>query len=396
MIAAQRVTAIPRSGIRSVLERAGDPGIINLAAGEPDFDTPPHITRAAVEAMSGGATHYTHGRGLPELREAYVAKLAAENELTGYRPDRHVVVTAGALNALAATFLAVVNPGDRVLVPDPGFANYAAQIQLAEGVPVAIPFPHELGFQPDFERLEQLAKTASVLIVNSPANPTGVTLSPDVLSRIADIAERQNLLVIADEAYEHLIYGDSQHRSFAALPGMRKRTLTVHSMSKSWAMTGWRIGFVAGPEPLIAEIAKAQEHLIGCPPAMTQWGAVAALTGPIDSRQEMVRRYTQRRALVLEAFALIPEVELVVPDGSFYVFPRFAYPERGNDLAQRIADTAGVLAVPGSAFGSGSGQHLRFSYAGPEARLQIGLERLVDSFRLTPAESGAHKIGEQQ
>lgn len=368
---------IPRSGIRQVLDGVASNDIIALAAGDPDFDTPTHISDSATAALRRGATHYTNGRGIIELRVAWSEKLARENGLAGVSAESQIVVTAGALNALSASLLSVVNSGDRVLLPDPGFANYQAQVLLAGGVPVAVPHPHRLGFVPDYDQLDSLAKTASVLIVNTPGNPTGTVLSEDHLRSIADVAIARDLLVIADEAYEHLVYQGSRHVSIASLPGMAERTLSIHSLSKSWAMTGWRVGFVSGPADLIDLIAKAQEHLIGCPPAMTQWGAVAALTGPLDARREMVARYAARRAMVVDALTGLHDVDLVVPDGAFYVFPRFDIGTTGIELAQRVADEAGVLAVPGIAFGSEGAAHLRLSYACDETVLQRALERLV-------------------
>lgn len=373
----ERMLRIPRSGIRRILDRTASGNLVSLAAGDPDFATPGHIIGAATAALAQGATHYTNGRGLIELRTAWAEKLAAENELAAVDPETQIVVTAGALNALSASLLSVVNAGDNVLVPDPGFANYQAQVLLAGGNPVPVAHPHSHGFAPDLTQLDSLAADASALIVNTPGNPTGTVLSEDQLRAIADIAIRHDLIVIADEAYEHLVYGEGRHISIASLPGMADRTLSIHSLSKSWAMTGWRVGFVAGPADLVDLIAKAQEHLIGCPPAMTQWGAVEALSGPLTARTEMVRRYARRREMVLEALADLPDVDLVTPEGAFYAFPRFDIGVTGVELAERIADEAGVLAVPGIAFGDEGAAHLRLSYACDEAVLEQGLDRLV-------------------
>lgn len=374
--AADRIQAIPRSGIRRLLERVGSPDHIDLVAGDPSFGTPPRIIAAAKSALDEGATHYTHGRGIRALREMWVRKLATENCVTGLDPEFNTIVTAGALNALSATLLSIVNPGDRVLIPDPGFANYWSQIRLAGGTPHGVPFPFSREFNPDLNALHDAAPTARVMIINSPGNPTGKTLSRDVLQQIADIANQNNLLVISDEAYEHILYDDAKHTSLASLPGMAQRTLTISSMSKSWAMTGWRIGFVAGPAALIEQIAKVQEHLIGCPPAMTQWGALEALSTASCDRTSMVEAYAERREMVLETLSQIPCIDVVKPDGAFYVFPRFNISPRGEDLAEYLANTAGVLMVPGSAFGRQGDRHLRMSFAGPTDRLEEGLARL--------------------
>lgn len=348
----------------------------DLAAGDPDLATPVHVVEAAHEAMLRGMTHYTHGRGLIELRRAFAEKLRVENRIPA-DPDLEIVVTAGALNALSATFLSVVDPGDRVIVPDPGFANYRAQIAIAGGVVTPLPHRHAAGFQPDLGELEQLAAGARVLVLNSPANPTGAVLTEQILSGIADIARRHDLIVVSDEAYEHLIYDGQRHVSIAALPGMAQHTITIHSMSKSWAMTGWRIGFATGPHSLIEQIAKVQEHLIGCPPAMTQWGALAALSGPSTERDLMVERYARRRELVLETLLPFPQVELVAPAGAFYAFPRLDLGREGLELASAVADGAGVITIPGTAFGSEGSAHVRISYAVSDASLGEGLDKLA-------------------
>lgn len=376
MRASDRVTAIPRSGIRAVIERAGRPGVVSLAAGDPDFSTPQHIVDAAVAALGRGETHYTHGRGIPELREAIARKLEIENGVSAVDPATDVVVTAGALDALAAVFLSVVDAGDRVILPDPGFANYVSQVLLAGGRPVPLAHTHGSGFLPDLDRLEELAADATVLVVNTPSNPTGAVLPREVLAAIADIATRHDLLVVSDEAYEHLVYDGAEHVSMAALPGMAERTITIGSLSKSWAMTGWRIGYAVGPAAVLDAVAKVQEHLIGCPPAMTQWGAVAALTGPTQARDEMVARYATRRDAVVTALSDLHGVDLVAPGGAFYAFPRFDLGLAGDALALRVADEAGVVGVPGFAFGTVGAHHIRFSYAVPDETLGRALDRL--------------------
>lgn len=375
-VGSERVSTIPRSGIRSVLERSGEPDVVSLAAGDPDFETPEHIVVAATDAMRSGQTHYTHGRGLVELREAFTEKLRTENGIAA-DASTDVVVTAGALNALAAAFLSTVDSGDRVLVPNPGFANYQAQVRLAGGIPVGLAHCHEDGFQPDLDELDRLAPSAKILVVNTPGNPTGAVIDRDRLAAVADLARRHDLLVVADEAYEHLVYAGAEHHSIATMPGMSQRTLTISSLSKSWAMTGWRTGFVTGPATLIALIAKVQEHLIGCPPAMTQWGGVAALTASTAARTRMVERYAQRRRLVVDAFEHVPRAELVAPRGAFYAFPRFRVGLSGYELAAAAADEARVITVPGIAFGTNGADHLRLSYATTESALAAGLERLT-------------------
>jgi aspartate/methionine/tyrosine aminotransferase len=388
-VASHRVRILPRSGIRRVLERPTAPDAVSLAAGDPDFATPAHIVAAANKAMFRGETHYTHGKGLIELREAFARKLRMENGIDRMDPAQHIVVTAGALNGLAASFLAIVDPGDEVIVPDPGFANYEAQILLAGGRPIPLASGHATRFLPDLDQLERLAKTATVLVVNTPGNPTGAVIDRETLAGIADIALRYNLLVVADEAYEHLVYDGVRHVSLATLPGMRERTLSIHSMSKSWAMTGWRIGFVSGPATLIDSIATVQEHLIGCPTTMAQWGAFAALSGPTGQRSAMVEHYARRRDLVVASLDGVPGLDLVAPVGAFYAFPRLDIGLEGYELAEAISDGAGVVTIPGVVFGSQGRKHVRLSFALPDDTLAEGLDRLADWLRLRAGSSVA-------
>jgi aspartate/methionine/tyrosine aminotransferase len=227
----------------------------------------------------------------------------------------------------------------------------------------------------DVAELERLAPSARLLVANTPGNPSGTALNRTVLEPVADVARRHDLLVVADEAYEHLVY-DEAHVSIASLPGMAERTISIHSMSKSWSMTGWRVGFAT--PPLVGEITKAQEHLVGCPPAMTQWGAVAALTGSTEERDAMVDRYRSRRALVMDTLDGLPGLELVIPTGAFCAFPRFEIGLSGFALADAVVDGAGVITIPGITFGDGGAHHLRLSSALPEDRLSEGLNKIAE------------------
>jgi aspartate aminotransferase len=373
--AARRMAAIPRSGIRGTLERARRDEVVNLAGGDPSFPTPEHICAAAYEAARVGVTHYTHGRGIPALREAFAAKLEQENGLLGVDPEGEILVAAGALNALAAAFLALLDPGDEVLVPDPGFANYQAQVILAGGRPVPLPLRAEDGFLPSRERMEEaVTPRTRAMVVNSPANPTGAVLPLGDLETIVSFAAEHDLILISDEAYEHLIYPPARHISTATVHGARDRTVSIFSLSKTYAMTGWRIGFAIAPAQIAEEIAKVLEHVIGCASSVSQAAGLAALTGPFEPVVEMVAAYGRRRQRVLDALDGLPGVALVPPLGAFYAFPDVGEP--GEVVAERLVSEAGVLVVPGSAFGEGGRHHVRLSFAVEESTLEEGLRRL--------------------
>lgn len=371
---ARRVATVPRSGIRAAAESLS-PDLANLAAGDPSFATPAHICAAAVQAAQHGATHYTHGRGELELREAFADKLARENGLVDVDPEREIVVTAGALNALAAIFQALLDPGDEALVPDPGLPNYGAQVLLAGGRPVPAPLDSSSGWCYDLDGLERrVTPRTRLLVVNSPANPTGAVLPGEHLRALAEFARVHDLIVVSDESYERLVYPPAGHRSFAALPGARERTISVFSVSKSYAMTGWRIGFTVAPAALSDVLLTVQEHLIGCPCSVSQAAAVAALRGPSTVVHRMVDEYRRRRDLVVKVLGGLAGVDLVPPAGGLYAFPRVD--SLGSDPAAVIAARARVRVVAGEAFGEVGSGHVRLSFAGKTGELQVALERL--------------------
>lgn len=374
---APAASRIPRSGIRETLEQGLRSDVCNLAAGDPVEATPSHVISAAQAAMLAGHTHYTDGRGLIELREAFAAKLIAENGFSAVDPGTEVVITAGALNALAATFLSLVAPGDRVLIPDPGFANYRAQVLLAGGVPVAMPYPAQLGHMPDVDWLRVNAATGRVLVLNTPNNPTGAVLPEAVLREIAEIAVRQDLVVVSDEVYEHFVYDQCAHTTIGSFEGMADRTITIMSASKCWAMTGWRIGFAVGPVAVMTTLASVQEHLIGCPSSIGQWATLAALNGPPAPGDQIVQALTKRRELLIEGLQDLPGITLVRPQGAFYAFPAIDESIAPGPPAKTLLEDVGVLGVPGTAFGDTSDRHVRLSFAGGEEQLRGALARIV-------------------
>lgn len=370
---ARRLSEVPRSGIRDAIETpAGN--VIDLASGDPSFPTPAHISEAAAQAARSGQTHYTHGRGEMRLREALARKLALENELSGVDPELDIVVTSGGLNGLAGSFQALLDPGDEVLVPEPGFANYAAQVMLAGGRPSPVPLLPERQWSYDFDALARaVTRRTRILVVNSPSNPTGAVLARTELEALAEFAAQHDLVVVSDEAYEELIYTRS-HQSFATCEGARDRTVSVFSLSKTYAMTGWRVGYVVAPPTLASEIAKVQEHLIGCPSSVSQAAALAAVTGPKETIVEMLAEYRRRRDLTVAGLQGAAGVTCVTPAGALYAFPHFA--SLGADPASALLERARVQVVPGEAFGRNVPQYIRLSFAGDPGELEKGLARI--------------------
>ncbi len=380
---AERMERIPFSGIRRIfeaaaaLEREGR-DIVHLTVGRPDFDTPEHIKRAAREALDAGLVHYTSNYGLVELRRAIVRKLAADNGLA--YDESEVLVVQGASQAIAVAIQGFLGPGDELLVPSPAYLNYLHCATLAGAVAVPVPLRDENDFQLDPDDvIERITPRTRMLVVNTPQNPTGAVCPPDVLRRIAEIACERDLLVLSDEIYEKLVYGGFEHASMAAFPGMKERTFTVNGFAKAYSMTGWRIGYVAAPKPLIDVMVRIVQYTTVCPTSFAQAGAVAALEGPQEPVARMRAEFDRRRHLVQQRLAAVPGLTCARLQGAFYAFPDVtSYGLSDDDLADRLLVEAGVAVVPGSAFGPGGAGHVRISYATDYDRLAIGLERLAD------------------
>ncbi|MEM3072831.1 MAG: pyridoxal phosphate-dependent aminotransferase [Candidatus Bathyarchaeia archaeon] len=378
----ERSKSMPISGIRVIFEIAQKmKDVVRLEVGEPDFDTPKHIKEAVVKALEEGYTHYTSSAGLIELREAIAEKLRRENGIS-VDPENEVVVTVGASSAINLSLLTLIDPGDEVLIPDPGWPQYQGQICLSGGVPVGYPTPESMEFRPDFNALEnKITEKTKVLIVNSPNNPTGAVLTKDDLEKLAAIAERHDLIVISDEVYEKFLY-EGTYVSFATLPGMEDRTLTVNGFSKTYAMTGWRLGYVAGREEFLSQIAKMNLHVNSCPPAMTQRAALTALQGSQEPVKEMFREYRKRRDVIVKGLNEIEGVKCLNPGGAFYVFPNLsAYKMPSMDLAKYLIEKAGVATVPGVSFGKEGEGHLRLSYANSVENIMEAIRRMSEALK---------------
>jgi aspartate aminotransferase len=350
--------------------------IIHLQIGEPDFDTPAHVRDAAKRALDAGATHYAPFPGIPELREAIAADVEARK---GFAADpSQVFVTVGGKGVMLYAILGLVDPGDEVIVPDPGYPIYESLTRFIGAVPVPIPIRMEHEFRLDVDELEALITPRTrMLIINSPANPTGGVLTREDLTRIAALAEAHDLWILADEIYGRILYDGAEHVSIASLPGMADRTIVLDGFSKTFAMTGWRLGYAVVPPSLIPTYSQLIINTISCAPTFVQMGAVAALTGPQDDVDAMLVEFRARRDLVVEGLNGIPGVRCAKPFGAFYVFPEISGTGLdGGNLAERLLHEAGVCVLAGTAFGGVGTGHVRISYANSRENLTEALGRI--------------------
>jgi aspartate/methionine/tyrosine aminotransferase len=375
-----RVESIPRSGIRAIFDRARSiPGLVHLELGEPDFRIPDHVTEAAIQALREGFTKYTPNAGIEELRQAISEKLKRENQIDA-DPDGEIMATAGAMEALSLSILCTVNDGDEVLIPNPGYVSYVAHVLLAGGVPKFIPLKEQNDFRlasEDFENL--VTKRTRMIILNSPSNPTGAVELKDDLKGIADIAADHDLIVLSDEPYERLVYPGHTHHSIAALPNMLERTVSIFSFSKSYAMTGMRIGYIVSSNELVQQMVKMQEHYVGSINSPAQRAAVAALRGPQTCVADMLKEYTHRRDVLINGLNKTGLITCRKPAGTFYAFPNIT--KTGFDsktFSEKLLDQAKVVTVPGVAFGNNGEGHLRLSFATSINNVTEAIRRIED------------------
>jgi len=365
---AQRAREVQISGIRKMFE-AAPPRSINLGLGEPDFDPPTEVVDALCRAVQEGHNHYGPSAGLPALRERLAERYRDREPAT----DReNVLVTGSGTEALMATSLALYDPGDEVLVPNPGFVLYAPHARLAGAVPVPYSLERARGFLPDLDELEGLVSNHTrAIVVNSPSNPTGAVFPKATVDGLTAFADRHDLTIVSDEVYEEIVY-DAPAVSFW---GRSDRAVIINSFSKMLATTGWRVGFVVAPRALAVEINKIHYHIMACPPTPAQVAVLAGLS--LDgATRAMVAEFRRRRDLVVRTLASIPGVETVPPAGAFYVFPRFSWPASSTDVATTLLGR-GLITTPGDAFGSLGASHLRLSFAASRDDLRRGLAILA-------------------
>ncbi|MFH0966844.1 MAG: pyridoxal phosphate-dependent aminotransferase [Methanobacteriota archaeon] len=362
---AQRALDIEMSGIRKFFQ-AAKPGSISLALGQPDFDTPDHIKQAAIVAINEGKTGYTFNAGLPELRDAISKKLKGENALR-YHPDQ-IIVTAGAGEALFIAIQSLVNPGDRVLITDPGFVSYEACTTLARGVMDALPL--DVNLHIDVDAAMEKMKGARLLILNSPCNPTGTVESEETIRALVEAAGDAGVTVLSDEVYEHLIY-DAKHVSAARFG---EDVITVNATSKTYSMTGWRIGYLAGHPDYVEQCLKVHQYCQTCATSISQYAAVAAYTGDQSCVKTMRDEYQVRRDLLCRGLHDLG-FKFPTPQGAFYAFVPL-----GSEVTTKVLD-AGVIAVPGDAFGKRATEYARFSYATSRENIARALDRIATVVR---------------
>jgi len=375
---AERLKKIRPSDIRRFFSLTQNlPNVISLGIGEPDFTPPPHVLEAAKQALNEGKTHYTPSLGIPELREA-LAKKARNDYSLSYNPEGEILVTNGGTEAIFLALLSIINPLDEVLLPDPGFVCYQPDVLLADGVPVSIPLFEKDGFRHDADVvMSRITDKSRVMIVNSPNNPVGHVLSYEEAAGIARIAVERDLIVICDEVYERLVYDGVKHYSLATFPGMRERTIVVNSFSKTYAMTGFRIGYVFGPREVIGQMLLALQYTVACVNGPAQYAAVAALEGPQDFVKDMVKEFDRRRRLIYSGLMGIKGFRCILPRGAFYIFPNIQdFGKSSDEFAEYLLSEGRVAAVPGSAFGQHGEGYMRFSYATSYNRIEEALDRI--------------------
>jgi len=377
-----RSKSVVRSGIRVMYDLAlGVGGLVHLEIGEPDFSTPQHIVAAAKKALDEGYTRYTPNAGYRDLRESVSRKVSRDNGIEA-DPESEIIITSGAMQAISAATLVTINPGDEVIIPDPAYESFVRQTRFASGIPVPVQVKEEDEFRLTPEKVEQaITKRTKMIIINSPANPTGSVMSKNDLEGIAELAIRHNLLILSDEIYEKILYDGSRHYSIASFPGMKERTITVFAFSKTYAMTGWRVGYAVAPKSIVGEMTKLQEFYVTCATSICQRAALAALEGPQDFVTGMVAEFKRRRDFMYDEIGRMRGFSCVKPKGAFYLFPNVSRTElRKDDPAKDLLEKCKVVTAPGKAFGGYADGYVRISLASSMGNLRTASERMLATF----------------
>jgi len=383
-LVSSRLLHIPFAGVRKVFEKAArleaqGRKVIHFEIGRPDFDTPPHIKEAAKKALDKGFVHYTPNLGTLDLRQALSESLMTYKSLA-YDPLTEIMVTAGGQEAMYLSLMALLEPGDEVLLPDPGYGQFTTCVQLAGGVPVPYPLLLDQNSAPDLGAAQTLLSDRTrAIIVNSPHNPTGGVMSPQQLETVCGFAKKYDLLLFSDDAYDRMMFEGSRFVSPASFSGMKEKTVIWGSLSKTYSMTGWRIGYVAAPADVVAGAVKMQQNVLLSVCSFAQAGAVAALQGPQECVENMVTEFARRRRVILEGVSHSPGLSaLTDPRGAFYVFVRHDTPGKDSSaLADYLLDQGGVAVVPGTAFGEKGDGCFRISFATSYEDCEEGMERIA-------------------
>ena len=372
----EKVTALEPSGIRKFFDIVSEmPEAISLGVGEPDFDTPWRVREAGITSLEKGKTFYTSNAGLKELRYEISQYLEIKYQLV-YHPDHEILVTVGGSEGIDAAMRSILNPGDEVIVAQPCFVSYLPCIIMAGGTPVVVNLKEEDKFKLKKEQLEEkLTDKTKAVFISYPNNPTGAVMTKEDLEPIAEFAEEHDLMVISDEIYSELTYG-RKHVSIGSLPGMKDRTLVINGFSKAFAMTGWRLGYVAGPRAIMEQMTKVHQFCIMAAPTTSQYAAIEALRSCDDEVEEMRTAYNQRRRYLVHAFKEMG-LECFEPEGAFYIFPSIKkFGMSSEEFATRLLNEEKIAIVPGSAFGECGEGYLRVSYAYSIEELKEALGRL--------------------
>ncbi len=386
----EKVLSIAPSGIRKFFDIAAEmDDVISLGVGEPDFDTPWHVRDEGIYSLEKGRTFYTSNSGLKELRIEITRYLKRRCNIE-YDPIKETLVTVGGSEGIDIALRAMLNPGDEVLIPEPCYVSYLPCVVLADGVPVTIQLKEENEFRLTKEELlEKITDKTKILILPFPNNPTGAVMRRKDLEDIAEVVIEHDLYVISDEIYSELTYGEAEHVSIASLPGMWERTLTINGFSKAYAMTGWRLGYICGPQKIVEQMTKIHQFAIMCAPTTSQYAAVEAMRNGDEDVQMMRESYDQRRRFLMHAFKEMG-LKCFEPFGAFYVFPSIAeFGLTSDEFAMRLLEEEHVAVVPGTAFGACGEGFLRISYAYSIEALKVALERIDRFIKRLKAEQTA-------
>jgi len=372
----KRVKAIPPSGLRRFFDIAATmDDVISLGIGEPDFTTPEHISQAGIDSIKAGKTSYTSNSGLSELREAIAGYLKTRHQVD-YNPENEILVSVGVSEGMHLTMQTIVDIGDEVIIPQPSFLSYPAEVTLAGGVPVPIKTVVENNFQVTASEIEAVITPKSkVLLIGYPCNPTGAILKRKTLEEIAEVVIKHDLIVISDEIYEQLTYG-AEHVCVASLPGMRERTILLNGFSKAYAMTGWRLGYAAAPVEYVASMRKIHQYTIMSAPTMSQYAALRAIQAGADDVESMRQEYDRRRRLIVDGFNELG-LDCFEPLGAFYAFPSVAKTGMSDlDFCETLLEEEKIATIPGRYFGAGGEGYIRCSYCTSYEKIEIVLERM--------------------
>ena len=371
---------LPQSGIRRMFDLAKNKSdVVSFCLGEPDFDTPKHIVDVAKASLDEGRTHYTDNAGILPLREA-VAEALEKYDKIKYDPTTEIQITIGGMQAIYLVMVALLDPGDEVMISDPCYANYVGQVAMNQGVAVPVPVYEKDGFNYTYEGLKaKVSDKTKAILLNSPCNPTGGVASRETMEAIARVAKEYDLYVIYDAVYKHLIYDDMEYINIAKRDGMRERTIYIDSFSKTYAMTGWRLGYIAGPANIVSLLPKLQENMPSCVPEFIQRAGIEALKHGDEDIQRMNNEYVKRRKLLIDRINNMKYLSCKAPKGAFYAFVNIK--ETGmnsQEFCERLLEEQNVVVAPGTAFGAEGDGYIRLSYATSLENIETGMNRIEE------------------